>query len=352
MPKMKYIIPLSEDEIKKTPIAEVRKKYTQMAEYYTRVIDRTLLYCPKCDDFRNSTYDFYEDRRFPSGCFPYCKECMKKMALDYNKKEGTYSDNKEKTIEAFRLMDLPFIEALYDESLARNADPLSAKSARGKTTAYQELLAQVKSLPQYRGQTFKNSELLNNRIFEGEDDRQARPEIKKVFGDGLTESDYLFLQDQYDDWYARVQIDSKAQETLIVQICFCQLNLWKAQKQGRDSKSLVDSLNNLMDSANLKPKQNAGNASSDTLSYGQQIEKLEMTRPVSEPSEEFKDVDGIMKYISTWFLGHIAKAFGLNNIYSRAYDEEIKKYTVEPPNANEEGNSKEIRQRLFGKDGE
>lgn len=352
MPKSNRMIrPLSEEEIRKTGVAEVRKQYVKLADYYMRIYDRDLIYCPACDDF-HAHYAFYEDKRYPSGYFPECKESLKRQALDYNKKTDTYTDNKEKTINVLRKLDLPFIESVYNTAIIKTSENNGGNKARTNTSAYQNYLGTIKSLPQYEGKTFKDSQMENDTVYEATDERTAREDIKKVFGDGLTEADYLYLQDQYDDWYARVQIDSKAQETLIVQICFVQLNLWKAQKAGKDTKTMIDSLNNLMDSANLKPKQNAGNASSDTLSYGQQIEKLEMTRPISEPAEEFKDVDGIRKYISTWFLGHIAKAFGLNNVYSKMYEEEVRKYTVEPPNADEEGSSTEVRQRLFGKDGE
>lgn len=352
MPKSnKMMRPLSAEEVKKTGVAEVRKQYVKLADYYMRIYDRELLYCPACDDF-HASYAFYEDKRYPSGYYPECKQSLKDQALDYDKKNDIYFDNKEKTIKVLQKIDLPFLQDVYESAVTKVTEAVSGSAPRARTSAYQNYLTSIKSLPQYDGMTFKDSRMSNDTIFEATDERTARDDIKKVFGDGLTESDYLYLQDQYDDWYARVQVDSKAQETLIVQICFVQLNLWKAQKAGRDTKTMIDSLNNLMDSANLKPKQNAGNASSDTLSYGQQIEKLEMTRPISEPSEEFKDVDRIKKYISTWFLGHIAKAFGLNNVYSKDYEEEVKKYTVEPPSYDNEGSSKEIRQRLFGKDGE
>lgn len=349
---IKRLVPLTPEEVKKTPIGEVRLSYNKLALDYNRIMERDLVYCIACDDFHKREY-FYEDNRFGCGVYPECKESLKMQAMDYDKKTDTYKDNKDKTIEVFRKLDIPFIEAIYDRALQQTNDETRVGgSPRAKSNAFQHSLTTIKSLHQYSGLGFINSQYDDTAIYEATDERTAREDIKKVFGDGLTEADYLYLQDQYDDWYARTQIDTKAQETLVVQICFAQMNLWKAQKSGKDTKDLVKSLNDLMGAANLQPKQNVNNASGDNLSYGQQIEKLEMTRPVSEVSEEFKDVDGIMKYISTWFLGHIAKAFGLNNVYSQMYENEIKKYTVEPPKFEMEGNSKEIRQRLFGKGGE
>ena len=349
----RMVLPLTEEEVRKTGVAEIRKKYNEFAKYYMRIYNRELLYCAACDDF-HAAYAFYEDRRYPSGYFPECKESLKKQAMDYDKKTDTYKDNKKKTIEVFRKLDIPFIESTYDASLRRYEEggSLGGNPARAKSPAYINTLTTIKSLQQYDGKTFKDSQMMNDNVFEAEDNRTARDDIKRVFGDGLTESDYLYLQDQYDDWYARTQVDSISQQTLIVQICFVQLNLWKAQKAGKDTKDLIRSLNDLMAAANLQPKQNVNNAAGDDLSYGQWIEKIETTRPISEPSPEFQDVDGIKKYITVWFLGHLCYALGIHNFYSQAYEEEIKKYTVERPTEDDTGSTQELRQKIFGKDGE
>ena len=351
MAKMYY--PLTEEQVRKTGVAEVRKKYNEFAKYYMRIYNRELLYCAACDDY-HAAYAFYEDKRYPSGYFPECKESLKKQAMDYNKKTDTYKDNKEKTIEVFRKLDLPFIESIYDASLKRYEEggSLGGSPGRSKSPAYINTLTTIKSLQQYDGKTFKDSRIMNGNVFEAEDERTARDDIKVKFGDGLTEADYLYLQDQYDDWCARTQVDTKAQETVVIQICLVQRNIWKANRDGKDTKDLVKSLNDLMAAGNLQPKQNVNNAATDSLTFGQLIEKWELEEPIPEPDPEFKDVDGIRKYITVWFFGHLCKALGINNIYSQEYEAEIKKYTVEKPEALEPGNSDEIYQKVFGKAGE
>ena len=49
------------------------------------------------------------------------------------------------------------------------------------------------------------------------------------------------------------------------------------------------------------------------------------------PDEEWKDVDGIAKYITIYFLGHLCKMMGIKNSYSRMYEAEMAKYKVEKP---------------------
>ena len=358
MPKYKMMRPLSEAEVKKTGVAQLRQEYVKLAEYYTRIFDRDLLYCPVCDDF-HAQYAFYEDGRFPSGFYPECKEALKKQALNYDKKNDVYTDNKEKTIEVFRKLDLPFIDGIYERAVTNVSEGLRGHRARNNTSAYQNMLTSIKSLPQYRDMHFKDSQLpegmriggVNTVIREDEEEeiRFARPEIKKIFGSGLTEDEYVYLQDKYDDFYKRTQVDSISQEQYVVLICFNLLNQWKAQREGRDTKDLIKSYNDLMFAANLQPKQNVGNAATDSLSFGQLIEKWEQEEPIPEPSPEFADVDGIGKYIRVWFFGHLCKALGIKNAYSKEYEDEVGQYTVERSTEDEDQENGEIYEKLFGK---
>ena len=107
-----------------------------------------------------------------------------------------------------------------------------------------------------------------------------------------------------------------------------------------------------MAAANLQPKQNVSNAATDALTFGQLIEKWENEKPIPEPSEEFKDVDHIGKYLRVWFAGHLSHALGLDNGYSKEYEEYVSKYKVSKPEAQEEGHSNDIYNKLFGVDGD
>ena len=311
--------PLTPEEVSKTNVADLRILYNKLAETHTGIMERKLVYCPTCDDFRAKSA-FYEDKRFGSGVYPQCKECLKKEALDYDKKTDTYKDNRKKTIDVFRKLDLPFIQTIYDRALtALEEDTGDGYRALRGGTAYGSLLTTVKSLDQYNNWGFNKSQYDETAVYESEDLVEIRPEIRKIFGDGFTESDYRYLQDKYDDFKQRTMVDSISQEQYVVLICFNLLNQWKAQKAGQDTKDLIKSYNDLMSAANLQPKQNVGNAATDALSFGQLIEKWEQEEPIPEPDEEFKDVDGIGKYISVYFYGHLCKALGIKNRYSKEY---------------------------------
>ena len=342
---MNLITPKSSTLIKRLTVDNVRKAYTELATQFNEIVDHKIIHCPACDKYFRADA-FYTSGDYATGVYPICKDCLLKRATDYDAKEQAYKDNREKTMQVLHQMDLPFIESIYQQCLDNIKD---GRIARGQT-AYQQMMGFIKSLPAYQNYHWKDSVFGNGTPdYEIDINRKARKEIKKLFGAGFTETDYLYLQDQYDDWRARTQVDSKSQETYVMQICLQLLDIDKDRKAGKDVTNKLKTLDTLMNSAKLQPKQNAANAATDSLSFGQLIEKFENERPIPEPDPEFKDVNGIGKLIRVYFAGHLSKALGLKNSYSEEYEEEMKKYTVEPPQA-KEGDSSDTYQQIFGVD--
>jgi hypothetical protein len=164
-------------------------------------------------------------------------------------------------------------------------------------------------------------------------------EIIRRWSTGMAPEEYEFLENEYEDWNNKVEVKTKSQEELIKAICLAQLNVRRAQAAG-NSKAVTESmkaLTDLMANCNLTPRQASeiANSSSTQMCLGQLIKRIEDEEPIKEASDEFKDPDGIRKYLSTFFFGHLAKALHIKNDNQRAYDEEMAKYTVEPPDESE-----------------
>ena len=345
--------PVSARELANMKVADLKKEYTSLADTYKKIVNGDYIKCPICGEWLSAKLNFYTSSFTDDGYNHYgCKDCILKEATDVNK-DGKFVDNKEKTKAVLMKLDLPFIESLYDD-LYDKVDKTGLVDKRGGTIAFPAYITIIKSLPNYSKLQWKDSKFddTNERI-DLLPTKDVRKGIIKLFGDGLTTQDYLFLQDQFDDWKARTQVDTKSQETYIVNICMTQLQIHNAQKQGKDTSKLLDTLNKLMDAARLQPKQNVGNSSTDDLTFGQLIEKWEMEKPIPEPEEQFKDIDGSGKYIRVWYAGHLAKALGLKGGRTEEYEKEMQKYTVEKPHAeNAETNSDGLYQLLFGVDGD
>ena len=181
-------------------------------------------------------------------------------------------------------------------------------------------------------------------------DENANIDKKDVafFGNGFSKDDYDFLRREYDDWTARHECQTKAQEEVFKRICFKQLEILKATRAGEDTKNLDDTFQKLLDTAKLQPKQNAGDTLADNQTFGTLIDKWENTRPIPEIDEDLQDVDKIGLYLDVFFRGHLAKMMGLKNGLSNLYNKFIKKYTVEKPEYDDNEDGEALFDAIFG----
>ena len=343
----------TEDEIKKLTVAGVKKSYNELAQDYNKLINLDYIYCPQCNDFitRNN---FYKSNDTPSGInHTGCKKCLLKSATDYDKKNGIYKDNKQKAKKTLMLMDLPFIEDVYDAALA---DVTNAVNEKNRGTAWQQYMVMIQSLPQYRGLHWENSEFKVNSEYDDEYEVKENQKIikkaKKRFGLGYSNEDYMWLENQYQDWVSRYECETKAQEIIFQRIAFKTWEIMKATRNGQPTKDLDTSLQSLLSSGDLLPRQDKNNSASDSLTFGQLIDKWENEQPIPEPTDEFKDVDRIGLLIDVFFKGHLAKMMGLKNAFSRTYENFMKKYTVNKPEYDEDTDSEILFDQIFGKQGE
>lgn len=341
---------LTEEEVRKTGVAQIRQAYNALAKDYNRILDGKLYYCHLCNEFHPAE-NFYSDKKYASGLFPICKKCLIGLACDYDKKTNQYTDNREKTMDVLKMMDLPYIDSMYQSALTSTSEEVSDKH---RNTAWSQYITCIKSLPNWRGKTWKDSEMPADYLDKDEEEinenSRTLKQAKKRFGDGYTNSDLLFLETEYQDWIKRYACENKAQEILFKRICFKELDIDKAQKAGKDTKELDKTLQDLMGSMSLKPNQNNSNALTEAKTFGQLIQKWEDEKPIPEVDEEFKDESHIGKYIDIFFRGHTARMMGLKNAYSVLYDNYMKKYAVNKPEYDEDTESESLFNQIFGTD--
>ena len=334
----------SKDEVKVATVSILRKWYNELADNYNKIVDESLRQCPKCGKWLSTENAFYMDRRYVAGRFFICKKCIQDMVEQRKNANDESHECKETVIAACRFMDIPYFDEIYSNCVTACMAQLGERYSTSPFLAY---IRKVKSLQQYDGMTFADSELPDDGV-----DENASERMIQIFGSGFSAEDYKYLENEYDDWCTRTEVDTKSQQTYVKEICLQSLEIHKDRRAGKDVSKKIEVLDRLMSGANLQPKQNVGNAATDSLSLGELIDKWEQNEPIPEPSEEFKDVDKIGEYIRVWFAGHLSHALGLQNAYSKEYDDYIKQYTVEKPVEIEDGQSEDIYDALFGSDGE
>ena len=92
------------------------------------------------------------------------------------------------------------------------------------------------------------------------------------------------------------------------------------------------------------------NALTEAKTFGQLIAKWETEKPIPEPDEDFKDVDGISDFVDIFMRGHLAKMMGLKNGYSEKYDSYIEQYSAKKHEYTEDETSQSMYDQIFGGD--
>ena len=347
----KVIEPLSDAELKKIAVANLREEYRKLSNIYMRIMNEELIYCPHCGIWKN-TNSFYSSNESPDGIEHYaCKECILNMMTDYDPRSKIRTDNKEKTIAVFKKLNWYFNEKLYNDQIASIAEGTNEKL---RSTGAQQLLTIVKSLKQYRDKTYADSEFDIEDIESDSSQEDVKiiqktlKKAKKRFGSDYTNEQLMFLENEYQDWVSRYECSQKAQELTFENLSILKLMKREALKKGTSTKDIDKSYQDWLDTGNLKPKQNTLDTFSDAQTMGTLIQKYEETRPLPDVDPELEDVDKIGLYIDAFYRGHASKMLGLKNRFSNIYEKVMSKYAVSPPSYDEESDSEILFDKIFG----
>lgn len=314
---------------------------------------KATLQCLKCKKEYVETNFYSSNSEFFSGVgkIPYCKSCIEKFYNHYYEKyknENSVFPEKKAIKRLCMAFDIYYSDDAFDSAIK----VLEKKDTKMSVIAsYMKLI----HLSQYKGKSYDNTvgyddqDGVNESYVDLSNDMDIDDETVKFFGTGFSKDDYEYLKREYDDWTARHECETKAQEEVFKRICFKQLEILKATRQGEETKDLDYTFQKLLDTAKLQPKQNGGDSTSDAQTFGTLIDKWENTRPLPEIDEELKDVDKIALYINVFFKGHLSKMMGLKNGLSNLYTKFMKKYTVEKPEYDDDENSEVLFDAIFGK---
>lgn len=270
-----------------------------------------------------------------NGYLSICRNCVEKY---YQQLVGVYSGNERHAIEhCCRLFDWFYTDTVVDmldstsggkSRIFLYPSKMGMINVKSKGTTYLDTVRRA----QTDRITCKTDMLHPSEGGEGKETSVSQDTIM-FFGFGYSDEEYQYLENEYKSWTTRHECQTKAQEELFKGLCIAQLMIRRAQQSGT-SREYVDAtkaFQDLLAAANLKPSQTNDNALVDQNTFGTLIKKIENERPICEPLPEWKDVDGIKRYIDTYFLGHMAKLVHVKNDCADMYEAEMAKYTVTPP---------------------
>lgn len=252
---------------------------------------------------------------------PYCKDCVKDMALDKN---GLFS--RESVKECCKVINKPFYYKKFDEIELKPIEE------------YDKINQFFKFSLRQRGKTFADSDILNvdydydnsNLIIDELDSDKAQ-KIKKLNKKQLVRKwgtevpdDIAFLEEEFSDWKnSGAPVDTKSSRELVEQICLNKLTLRKKQKLDQPVEKELKALQELMGNANLKPMQEAINQSDEGICMGAFIKHIEKERPIL-PLEEPDWADEL----GTWIVGQLLKMENMSGEACEKYDKILEEYSI------------------------
>ncbi len=332
--------------------------------------------CPRCGikygkrrgNFPSSYAALYKGMGF----IPYCKNCVEDMYNSYHAKCG---DDKEAMHIMCRKLDLYWSDAIYDDVI-RKATP------RTVISKYIQKLGNNKYIGMSYDDTLNDNGLLwgaritpvtsnttsgaNENVADETQSEDAVVDFETditedtmaFWGYGYPKKMYNDLEQRWQYWMNKMSgqgfdIDNMdiGTEALVKQICSLEVDIKRDRIDGKSVDKNLSVLNSLLGSANLKPTQKKDDIDSATEStpLGVWIKRWETQRPIPEPDPEFEDVDGIVRYISIWFLGHLCSMLGIKNAYCKLYEEEIVRMRIDRPEYEDE-DDESVFNDIFGGD--
>lgn len=296
-----------------------------------------------------------------------CKDCIDAM---YNTYLSQCNNAKDAVRQMCRKLDLYWSENVYDiverksttrSMMTQYIAKINSVSYAGKS--YDDTLSDEGTLWNFAPQVVDDSGRTDTALADkahgrsssdDSEEYEVPDDVVEFWGMGYPPSMYQQLEQRRQYWMSRfpdgIELDIGT-EALIRQICSLEIDINRDRIEGRAVDKSVNALNTLLGSANLKPtqKKDDSDASLENTPFGVWIRKWETQRPVPDPDPELEDVDGIVRYISIWFLGHLCKMLGIKNTYCKLYEAEIAKMRVDRPEYEDEDDEAMFND-IFGDD--
>lgn len=279
-----------------------------------------------------------------TGYLPYCKDCVDGMFAAYLQE---CKDSKVAVRQMCRKLDLYWSEKVYEAVEKQN-------STRSMMTSYITKINAVKLASKSYDDTLREEgalwlepkayadvEQVITGIQSTDGDAAIPDEVIAFWGPGYTPSMYMELEERrkylVSKYPSTAELDIGT-ETLIRQICILEIEINKARMEGKPVDKLINTLNTVLGSANLKPTQKKEDADAELekMPLGVGIQKWEYSRPLPPTPKEKRDINQVIKNITTWYLGHACKMVGIRNSYCKMYEDAMAELRVENPDHAEE----------------
>lgn len=309
------------------------------------VTGNTRFYCCRCGQAYGRQKGNFPVSHSPmyrgSGYLPMCSECVETLYDHYRTALGS---DKDALRRICMKLDLYWNEDIYKMVERTTGVQSRVRNYIGKTNivryidkTFDDTIAEEEEVGGYRPEGVTGA--VEGYVQEDDESEEEIPvpdDVALFWGPGYTPKMYMELEERRKFWMTRFPEGTDMDigtEALIRQICNLEIDINHDRAAGKSIDKSVNALNNLLGSANLKPTQRKEelDATTENTPMGVWIRRFEDKRPIPEPDPDMQDVDGIIRYITIWFLGHICKMLGIRNTYCKLYEQELEKMRIQHP---------------------
>jgi hypothetical protein len=283
------------------------RKTTRAITTQTGVVVETA-YCRMCRETKNAS-DYYvatDVSLDTNGLMSICKQCCQTLYENNLKIENSIERALYKTCRVLNIR--------YDEdAIAVAKQQIKNMNDRGTNATNffgiykSKLLAVTPKEIGHRGDedfTFQEETPLPPPSESDVEFQKSNEDLAYFWGENLQEEDYSYLERELGEWRATHKYDTKAEKSLIKEICLISLAIRRERAGGNPHpKALVTELQNLMKTASVDPAKTASANSGKTLeTFSDFVKIIENNEPAEyyQDKKLFKDFDGLDFYFKKY----------------------------------------------------
>lgn len=301
------------------------------------------LYCRKCKKMKLSDkfYETTNPKLDSNGYMSICRDCCNVIYDEYFIETQDVEKSIYLTCED---LDIRFSkEALISakshiESFVakgRNIDKVfgiykSKLGSTGKSNGMIEFRFKdsSESLDEIQDAKIKNKLNIRNLNENYENESVEITYLKDKWGNNIPIESLIWLEQKYNEWYDNYDIQGKAMELLVEQLCFEEFYIYQERQNGQDVSKRLKNIQDMMKSSKLSPRQETASEQAEFQTISEFIKKVEQTKPFIKKNSEFEDVDNFRNMWKS-IAGALARTSGKTDENTEVFDEFFKDSTMD-----------------------
>lgn len=269
--------------------------------------------CRKCRTYKKLT-DFpvsYDKTLDTSGRSSICRQCSYTFFAGFLASEGGFERAMLKYCKLMNLRyDFNAIESAKEQSKKKEKTKGVESTSDDFLQLYMRALQSIHSNLNFQNADFTFIPVAVKDVVDDDELDELNAETKRElvlrWGENLTYTDYMYLEQEYADLCKTHESDARSKQILLQEICYARLNIRKGRLAGENVDGMIKQLQDLLKTAAIDPgKMTAASSGKGLETFGEFVRIIEN----EEPAEYYKDKQLFKDYdnIGTYFYKYVTR---------------------------------------------